>query len=344
MRLQRVREMYDLGQSQTSIAVALSISKSTVQRCFRELGIVGSPGSKVSYTDALAAKAVMLYRAGWSMLQIEKELLIDDQAVRRILVKAGVIAATQVLRPAYPEHVRTEAIRLYVNDNMSCAKVAGRLGLKAFTVKEWVKTAGVVRSMSQAAILSIHQGKKRGRSDTHHLWQSSKTGEWHLADSTYEVVRMQQLDADETVIRWSVCRLRIPYVCPETSRRRNYVPDLDVTYSCGLRVIEEIKPAARTTEPVNMAKFAAGKNYADTAGAVFRVVTEADIGVEAIKAYQGLGFQRLNDAARQERERRMSAIRRERKRASETPEARLVRLEKDALRARKYREKLKAER
>lgn len=276
------------------------------------------------------------------MLQIEKQLLIDDQAVRRILVKANVISPRQALRRTYPDHVRAEAIRLYVDDNMSCARVAYRLGLKAFTVKEWVKTAGVTRSMSQAATLSIHQGKKRGRSDVHHLWQSVKTGEWHLADSTYEVVRMQQLDADETVVRWSVCRLRIPYVCPETGRSRNYVPDLDVTYSCGLRVIEEIKPAARTAEPVNLAKFAAGKIYADAAGAAYRVVTEADIGIEAIKAYQGVGFQRLNDAARQERERLVSAARRARKIACETPEVRQVRLEKDALRAREYRKRLKA--
>ena len=69
----------------------------------------------------------------------------------------------------------------------------------------------------------------------------------------------------------------IPYVYQ--GRRRIYRPDLVVKSVTGrIAWIEEDKPTARLADPMNLAKFAAARQWCQRRGLAFRVVTEREAG------------------------------------------------------------------
>lgn len=275
----------------------------------------------------MKSKAIRIYQGGLSMNAVAKEVGVTGPTVARWLEEAGV--AIRNRRPTYTDQLRREAITLYVASEMSARSVAEALGLRPFTVKEWVKSAGVMRSMSDAAALSIASGKARGRAASRLWYQSAKTGERSFAESSLEYLRMEQLDADEEVICWSRCRNRIPYVSPE-GQRRHYNPDLIVTLADGSIVIEEIKPSSLVGTEINQAKIAAAKLFCAERGWGFRVTTEADVGYVRALAPSSL--------TKEERRERENALRRKR-RAAETPEQRAVRLQQNADYMRRYNQR-----
>ncbi len=292
---------------------------------------------KAKYTSDDVAVVKSLYVAHCSFIQIERLTGIDDQAVRRILVREGFINSSRVIRPTYPDHVRREAIRLYVDERMSAKSVGLSVSVPVFTVKAWVKEAGVVRSQSEAAALAISRGHKRGRSRVHIPWHSTKTGQWHMADSTYEAVRMGQLDANPDVLNWGLCKHRIPYFHPFQKTHRSYIPDLEIQYANGTFCVEEIKPSNFVTDPVNEAKFAAASAYFGGLGIRFAVVTEEQIGADEIKQFKREGYASLSGVDLKQHEKKMRVAARARRLAKETPEEREARLKKDAEKSRAYR-------
>lgn len=225
----------------------------------------------------------------------------------------------------YPQKTRQEAIRLYADEELSAAAVAARLGLKAFTVKEWVLTAGVIRTMSEAAAISVAR-KPRTRA-TSRLWHTSKkTGVRNFAESSLEFLRMDQLDADATVLSWARCRFRVAYVAP-CGKVKNYIPDLIVTFADGSRRIEELKPQSLIGVPINVAKFCAAERFCADNDMTFVVLTEVDVGYVRAMAPTAL--------SRQERRQRHNELRTKR-RANETAAQRADRLKKQATYMRKY--------
>jgi hypothetical protein len=252
------------------------------------------------------------------MNAVGKQIGIAGQTVERWLVSAGVPIRNR--RRTYPDRVRNEAISIYVEERISAAAVAKRLGLKSYTVKEWLSAAGVIRSKSDAASLDILRGRARSRS-TSRLWHtSSKTGERNFAESSLEFMRMNQLDRDTSVASWGRCPHRIPYVGPN-GHNRHYVPDLLVISTSGMTVIEEVKPVAFVGTPINLAKFAACRSFCEARGWSFRIITEADVGYARSLAPTAL--------SKDERRRRHNEKRRQRW-AAETPEQRAARLKRNA--------------
>lgn len=236
-------------------------------------------------------------------------------------------------RTVYPDHVRRQAIDLYLGEQISAAAVAERMGLKSFTVKEWLSKAGVIRSMSEAAALSVATGRSRVRASSRLWYESTKTGEQCFAESSLEFLRMQQLDADDLVATWSRCSHRIEYVSPDGKARR-YVPDLIVTSVSGATRIEEVKPSALVDTPLNQAKFAACRAFCEAQGWTFLIVTEGDVGYARALAPSSM--------TKQERRRRENEKRRQRW-ASETPEQRAARLKHNADYMREFNRKRKSE-
>lgn len=262
-------------------------------------------------------EAIRLYVAGASMNAAGKAVGVTGQTVERWLAAAGVPIRNR--RKTYPDRIRQDAIALYVG-GMSAAAAADQLGLKKFTVKEWVSAAGVTRSMSEAASLAVIRGQSRARSSSR-LWHTSaKTSERNFAESSLEFLRMQQLDEDDAVLHWARCPHRIAYVDPAGKRRR-YVPDLIVSLRDGATVIEEIKPAALIDTALNIAKFAACREFCESRGWYFRIVTEATVGY-----CRSMAPSSMTKAEKRQRENQ----RRRQRWANETPEQRASRLKKNA--------------
>lgn len=284
---------------------------------------------KSNISNIVAEQMAQSWRNGVSFNQIGKQHGTTGPSVRSALERIGVLGRNTVLRPTYSLQIKAEAIRLYTAEKISAKAVALRLGLKSFTVKEWVSTAGVIRDMSQAATLSISKGRLRGRSTNHYLWHSSKTGEWCMAHSSFEVARMAQLDRDCSVTHWSTCKESISYQGADGKRRR-YLPDLVIHYVDGSIAIEEIKPDGLVDAPLNLAKFAVALDHYRSAGAIFRVVTEKQIGAKDIEFFRRNGpspMARAESASRQKEKHKAAAARRL---AAETPDQRKERLSRQA--------------
>lgn len=330
-------KMHSEKLSQSEIAEALSVSRSTIQREFSRLGLEGVPGGRPAYSEEAASDAMALYQDGLSMLEVERRTGIDDQAIKRILERNNIEIRKENLNPRYDAELKNEALRLYSEGLMSAAVVARRLSLKTHTVKEWASSAGVIRDQSEAAAIAIANGHTRGRSFSRYLWQSSKTGEWNVADSTFEGARMQQLDEDESVEYWSKCADKISYADPVSGVVRTYIPDFFIEYSDGSRMVEEIKPLGLTNTPVNKAKSASAKMFYHDKGVEYVVVTEDDIGNDSIKRFKESGPAEIN----QQETSRLAAIRQKERRferlAEETDDDRRTRLDREAANARRRR-------
>lgn len=319
------RRLLATGACQPAIVKKMGFSRGTLTRKAKELGIDSKAGGKPTTTPEQCDVFVKLWQSGMSMNKIAKLHETTGPTVRAALERVGAMQADAVIRPTYDESVRVEALRLYCAERLSAQTVARKLGIRDFTVKEWATTAGVIRSMSEAATLAISSGKKRGRSTHHYLWHSPKTGEWVMADSTFEAARMGQLDTDESVTYWSLCNESVSYTGIDGKTRR-YIPDLFVRYADGSEVVEEIKPEGLKGTPVNLRKFAAAIKQFEAQGIAFKVVTENQIGMEAIEDFRRTGISAVTRAEALARQKVMSRAATAKRHATESPEQRADRL------------------
>lgn len=265
------------------------------------------------------------------MNAVGKEIGVTGQTVKRWLLASGTVI--RYSRPTYPAALKAEVERLYLG-GLSARTVAAKLGLKDFTVKEWLSDAGLIRSMSEAAALSVANGHARSRKSCRLWYDSPKTGERHFAESSLEFLRMQQLDADPDVAAWHRCRLRVRYKSP-SGRVRHYVPDLFVLRRDGSAWVEEIKPEALTQDAVNRAKFWACRTLCMLMGWGFAIQTETEVGYARSLAPSAL--------SKEERLRRSNEMRRRRMELENDGEI-AARLAHNAAYMRSFRKKQKAKR
>lgn len=230
--------------------------------------------SKTKFSDEVLAAIAQRYSAGESCHAIGKAVGSSGQTVARALAITGVTLRPDSVKPRYSESIKAEALRLYATERISAAKVALRMGLDPQTVKEWLRANGSARSMSEAASLSIAQGELRIRSKVL-SWTSRKSGGVQHAASTYEIIRMAQLDEDPEVLEWDRCTDAIPYLS-RNGRWRHYTPDFVVRRADG-NVVEEVKPQAMLSKLDNPAKIAAAQAWYGATRTTFKVVTETDL-------------------------------------------------------------------
>lgn len=112
--------------------------------------------------------------------------------------------------------------------------------------------------------------------------------------SSWELVFMQFLDSNDSILYWASEAMRIPYKHPLTGKPTIYVPDFFVVYQnkFGKQIAEvvEIKPKKqsiieskvasakdRAIVAINHAKWQAAMAYCKSQGLTFRVITEDDL-------------------------------------------------------------------
>ncbi len=96
--------------------------------------------------------------------------------------------------------------------------------------------------------------------------------------SSWEKAYFEHLDSRADVVSYVSEGLKIPYVSnTRTGRARNYIPDLLVTYADGRKELIEIKPKKRLTQPKNVKKFAAAREWCLRNGCLFVLLTEIDL-------------------------------------------------------------------
>lgn len=231
---------------------------------------------KSKIDSGISSRIVELYAEETSCHAIGKTLNLGGQTVRRHLESIGVSLRPESIKPRYDPALKNEVILAYETRRLSAAVIAKQFNLKSHTVKDWLRSAAATRSMSEAASLSIANGDTRSRAAVL-SWSSSKTGETVHASSTYEIIRMAQLDQDGGVKTWARCKDTIPYMS-RSGKRRHYTPDFLVTRIDGSCVIEEVKPSTMMLKMDNPEKFLAALLYYELKDMKFSVVTEATLG------------------------------------------------------------------
>jgi hypothetical protein len=119
--------------------------------------------------------------------------------------------------------------------------------------------------------------KSRKRAYKTGVHQSPKAGECHYR-SGWELKYMLYLDENADVVTYSYEKLVIRYVSNQkTNRMRRYIPDFDVTFSDGKRLVVEIKPSNKLNRPTVMRKIRAGEMWCRDNDVEFAVLTEIDL-------------------------------------------------------------------
>ena len=89
---------------------------------------------------------------------------------------------------------------------------------------------------------------------------------------------MQWFDAEPTVASYGYEAVAIPYVSNGRSgRTRKYFPDFLVEFTDGKRVLVEVKPSKKLSQPRNQKKLAAARQWCSAHGASLQVITELEL-------------------------------------------------------------------
>ena len=104
---------------------------------------------------------------------------------------------------------------------------------------------------------------------------SSKTGKAHYYRSGWEERVYEMLDTMPEVLGFNAEPLQIEYWYDGEMRR--YTPDIIILFVDGHRELWEIKPSNQTSLEINECKWAAAKQYCESHGWHFQVITEQTI-------------------------------------------------------------------
>lgn len=119
--------------------------------------------------------------------------------------------------------------------------------------------------------------RRKGRYKRGVFVSSKSTRECHYR-SGWELLYMQFLDTDSSVLTFQYEEVEIPYVSNvRLGRKRNYWPDLLITYTDGSKKLVEIKPKRKLTQAIVKKKVAAAKEWCCKQSIEFIVVTEDEL-------------------------------------------------------------------
>ncbi len=106
-----------------------------------------------------------------------------------------------------------------------------------------------------------------------------------LCRSPIELKYFKELDNDADVISYLPEPCKIPYYY--NSKSSNYIPDVLIQYANGMKKLVEIKVMKEVSEPRNIAKFNAAKEYAKNNGMVFKIIVRHVQGSRANPSFDG---------------------------------------------------------
>lgn len=119
--------------------------------------------------------------------------------------------------------------------------------------------------------------KRKRRKSRIGKYMSTKAGVCTFR-SSWEKAYFEYLDRNPDIVSFLSEGLKIPYISNvRTGRFRNYIPDLFVMYVDGRKELIEIKPKKRLTQPKNVKKFAAAREWCLHNGCSFVLLTEIDL-------------------------------------------------------------------
>ena len=106
-----------------------------------------------------------------------------------------------------------------------------------------------------------------------------------LCRSPIELEYFNELDRDDNVLNYLPEPFKIPY--QYENKDSNYIPDVLIHYVNGMKKLVEIKVLKEVSEPRNIAKFNAAKEYARNNGMEFKIIVRHVQGSRANPDFDG---------------------------------------------------------
>lgn len=106
-------------------------------------------------------------------------------------------------------------------------------------------------------------------------FNSTKTGLTGIFRSSWEELVFKYLEAESSVVFYKSEPFRIPYILE--NKKKHYVPDFLVEFQDGRKLLLEIKPKGFLNYDINLAKFAAGRQYCGERGITYEVWSDEKI-------------------------------------------------------------------
>jgi len=270
---QSVIDVYKQGQPTTEISRRTGIGETTILNWVRQSGDIRTAFEARGIPKDVIENIKKEYKTGKSTWKIAEEMGMARSTVHGLLQKEDL---TRPIGYRYVEpDIKQKAIELYASGELNRKDIANQLNVSESAVRAWANEAGIKRDLSEAQSLRAATGRLNNYG-IKVKFKSPDTGKVHIADSSYELARMRQLEALEDVMSVETSKDRIPYA----GGRSKYNPDLLIKTKDGRVIVEEIKPIHKLSEPKVIEKADAAKKFYAEKNIEYRVITETDIGIE----------------------------------------------------------------
>jgi hypothetical protein len=95
--------------------------------------------------------------------------------------------------------------------------------------------------------------------------------------SSWELKFYKFLDSSDLVEYWTTEPFPIPYISPKDGQIHRYFPDVLLKLTNGKKLLIEIKPNNQKSNPINIAKWEAAKEFCKLHNLEFRVFSEDEL-------------------------------------------------------------------
>lgn len=174
-----------------------------------------------------------------------------------------------------------------------------KYSLSTFVIDRILREHGITpRSRSEAAALrTVSHPHTCGVRGTYILFHSKKSNSWLPCVSTFEYIRMMQLEEDDNVAYFERNVDQIPYKLD--GKTHHYTPDINVRFINNTWLVEEIKPAGLRNSRSVLAKESAALEFYEITGKTYSIVTENEIGREFIRNFKWNGISSISVAEKE---------------------------------------------
>lgn len=242
---------------------------------------------------------------GMSLGQLKLKYNFSLETLKRNLNKSGI--NTSLENPF--DKLSEKVVEDYKSKQLK--EIAKEYGVGIKTIKNYLISKGVkIRTLSQSASLNI-KNKGVNFKGENILYKSVKNNCEILANSSYELARFLELEADDNVVLYTKDVETICY----NDCNNNYTADIYIEYKNGRKVVEEVKPnwylkymnktldLIKNTTQENIAtelnislksvkkfllsdlKFKEAEKYFTEKGVEYKIITEDDIDIKLAQKY-----------------------------------------------------------
>ena len=295
-------DLYRETKSANKVSEQIGLDSKYITTILNKFGV---PTSKRKIDEKTLKLIVQDKLNGMSLGQLKLKYNFSLETLKRNLNKNGI--NTSLENPF--DKLTEKVVEDYKSKQLK--EIAKEYGVGIKTIKNYLISKGVkLRTLSQSASLNIKNNGVNFKGENI-LYKSVKNNCEILANSSYELARFLELEADDNVVLYTKDVETICY----NDCNNNYTADIYIEYKNGRKVVEEVKPnwylkymnktldLIKNTTQENIAtelnislksvkkfllsdlKFKEAEKYFTEKGVEYKIITEDDIDIKLAQKY-----------------------------------------------------------